>query len=364
MCHRAKWILVFLLPPSVVAAQDSTRPPPPVSWLLAADLYYSYDLNEPPRHDKPGFLYNYNLHNRPAINLALLKASYTRKRLKAQAGLMAGTYPEANLAAEPAHFRNVFEANAGLKLARNRDYWLEAGIFSSHIGFESAIASDNATLTRSMAADNTPYYETGIKFSYKTVSQKWFFSALLLNGWQRIRRAPGNSGRCWGTQISHTPNDRLLVNWSSFQGNDKPDSARQFRSFHNFYTLFTLSVSWKLTAGLDIGFQRKLRQKGLENWYAPVLVLQYLPGKNWSLSGRLEYYHDPNNIVVDPVTPSLPFKTLGGSFNADRVLKKVGLFRMEYRLLQSRFPVFEQDNRFTKTNHCFTVSLVLKLTSS
>ena len=41
--------------------------------------------------------------------------------------------------------------------------WIDAGIFFSHIGSESWISRDNPTNTRSLAADFTPYYETGIR---------------------------------------------------------------------------------------------------------------------------------------------------------------------------------------------------------
>ena len=34
--------------------------------------------------------------------------------------------------------------------------WLDAGIFVSHIGLESANSRDNLTLTRSIMADNSP----------------------------------------------------------------------------------------------------------------------------------------------------------------------------------------------------------------
>lgn len=351
--------LVYLFP-AELPAQDSTKHKGKLSWMLLADAFYSYSLNDPPGKAKAPFLYHYNRHDRPALNLALARFSYTRNRYKVQAGLMTGTYPADNTKAEPALFRNIFEGSAGWQWNKKRDGWIEAGIFPSHIGFESAISTDNATLSRSLAADNSPYYECGLNLSAKSLSRKWLFRALLLNGWQRIRRAPGNRGRSWGTQVTYTAGDSWLLNWSSFQGNDKADSVRQFRSFHNFYAQCDLSEKWKLTTGLDIGFQEKKQQRGWDNWYTPVLVVQYVPGTSWSLAGRLEYYHDPHNVIVDPVSPSLPFQTFGASFNADWLLKKFCWWRAEYRFLQSHSPVFEKSSGRSRTDQSFTIAIVIK----
>ncbi len=139
---------------------------------------------------------------------------------------MTGTYPNANLATEPGVLKNIYEANIGVKLSSSRNLWLEAGIFGSHIGFESAIGKDCWTLTRSILADNTPYYEAGAKVSYNTPDGKWFLSALVLNGWQRIQRVDGNSLPSFGTQVMFKPTDEITLNSSTFIGTDKPDSAR------------------------------------------------------------------------------------------------------------------------------------------
>jgi hypothetical protein len=44
----------------------------------------------------------------------------------------------------------------------------------SHIGFESAIGKDCATLTRSILADNSPYYEAGVKIDITSKTKMVF----------------------------------------------------------------------------------------------------------------------------------------------------------------------------------------------
>lgn len=61
----------------------------------------------------------------------------------------------------------MFEANAGVKLSKKKELWLMQGSCPANIGFESAIGKDCWNLTRSMLADNTPYYEAGARVSYR-----------------------------------------------------------------------------------------------------------------------------------------------------------------------------------------------------
>src|SRR5207248_344331 len=81
-------------------------------------------------------------------------------------------------------------------------------------------------------------YESDVKFT-ALLSKKWTLTGLVLNGWGNIRQQ--NRGKAIGTQIQFKPSDKILFNSSTYAGNDKPDSAKQFRYFHDFY------IVWKIT---------------------------------------------------------------------------------------------------------------------
>ncbi len=143
-------------------AQDQPeKTEPKLTFSGYAEAYYSFDFNEPENHTKPGFLYNHNRHNELNLNLAFLKANYSSDRVRANVALMAGTYGQYNMAAEQELLKYVYEANVGVRVGKN--VWVDAGIMPSHIGFESAVSKDCYTLTRSIMAENTPYYEAGAK---------------------------------------------------------------------------------------------------------------------------------------------------------------------------------------------------------
>jgi len=199
------------------------------------ELYYSYDFSNPQNHKKSDFLYNHKRHNELNANLILLHANYLSKYYRANLGLMAGNYPQYNLSSEPTWAQFIYEANVGVKLFSKQNIWLEAGIMPSHIGFEGAISADCWTLTRSLLAENSPYYEAGVKLGYTSKNQKLNLSALYLNGWQQISKPNYIQKPSFGTQINFKLSNKILFNYSTFLGTDKPDNFNAIRQFHNFY---------------------------------------------------------------------------------------------------------------------------------
>ncbi|HQW23299.1 MAG TPA: porin, partial [Bacteroidia bacterium] len=269
---RILTIIIVLNSMMANAQKDTTVNPLSFSGYL--ETYYLYDFGNPADHNRPGFVYSHNRHNEVNINLGYIKAAYEKDNVRANLALMAGTYSNANLAAEPGVLKNIYEGNIGVKVSKKSSLWIDAGIFSSHIGFESAVSKDCWTLTRSILADNSPYYESGVKLSYTSPSEKWFISGLFLNGWQRIQRVDYNNTPAFGTQFTFKPNKKITLNSSSFVGNDKPDSAKQMRYFHNFYGIIKVNDKLAFTAGFDFGAEQISKGSSDYNtWYSPVLIL-------------------------------------------------------------------------------------------
>lgn len=321
--------------------------------------YYSYDFNKPVNNSKPGFIYNHNRHNEFNLNLGFVKAAYATERTRANLAVAVGTYMNANYAAEPATLKNIFEANAGYKLSAKNNLWFDIGIMPSHIGFESAIGKDNWTLTRSLVAENTPYFESGAKLTYTTKDGKLLLSALALNGWQRITRVEANSLMSWGTQVTYKPSGKVTLNYSTFIGTDKPDSARQWRYHNNLYGVFQLSDKVGLIANLDYGLEQKAKgSSDLNTWYTPVAILRITPNSKWAVALRGEYFSDENSVIIGTGTPS-GFKTIGGSVNVDYLpLPNVAL-RLEGRYLNSKDAIFSKDGRAKDNNTGITFATAI-----
>jgi len=355
---KKHFILFTLLISSIANAQLDTSTSS-LTFTGYAELYYTFDFDKPLNHNRPAFIYSHNRHNEINLNLGFVKTSYTTDRVRANVALATGTYMNANYSSEPGVLKNVYEANGGVRLSSTKNLWLDAGIFASHIGFESAVSKDCRGLTRSMLADNSPYYESGVKLTYISDNSKWLLSGLLLNGWQHIQRPEGNNSPAFGTQITYTPSEKMTLNSSTFIGNDKPDTAKQMRYFHNFYGLFNLTEHFHVTAGFDYGIQQRSKgSKQYDNWYSPVLILQYVFNKKWSVSGRGELYVDKTGIIIATGTPN-GFQTAGYSLNMDYKVRENAVFRLEGRTLNSKDRIFSDGNTLVKSNTFITSSLAI-----
>ena len=338
-------------------AQTDSSSPLKISGYV--ETYYSYDFGRPLNHTKPGFFYSYNRHNEVNLNLGFVKAAYLKNNVRANLALATGTYMNANLASEAGVLKNIFEANAGVKISKTKNIWIDAGIFASHIGFESAIGKDCPTLTRSILGDNSPYYESGVKLSYTSSNEKLFLSGLILNGWQRIQRVYGNNTPAFGHQLTYKPTSKITLNSSSFVGSDKADSVRQMRYFHNFYTQIQLSNTVGLTAGFDIGAEQKAKHSNNFNcWYSPVLILKFNTSTKSAIAVRGEYYSDKNGVIINSGTLN-GFKTFGYSLNYDYAFADNILFRIEGRGLNSKDQIFANKNIPSNNNFALTTSLAV-----
>jgi hypothetical protein len=341
---KKKPLLVFLaLTFAVMAAgQDSTHKNA-LTWTGVLDLYYLADFNQPASHLRPGFLYVYNRTGEVNLNLALAEVHYEEGRVRGNLGLMAGSYAGANMAAEPSWLQHVYEANAGVKLSVKQDLWLDAGIIPSHIGFETAINKDNWTMGRSIMAENSPYYESGVRLGYRSEKGTWYLSGLVLNGWQRITRPPANHTPAFGTQVTFTPDSKFTINSSTFIGNDKPDTSRRMRYFHDLFAVAQLSSQVSVMAGFDAGMEQKAKGSNeMNTWYGMVFMLRYKASDRVAMAGRGEWYHDPGGVIVSAPNIDGGFRTWGCSVNLDATPVPHVMWRIECRLFGSKGDYFEK----------------------
>ncbi|MCU7693896.1 porin [Haoranjiania flava] len=325
-----------------------------------AEVFYAYDFAKPQDHIRQPFLYAYNRHNTFSLHLGMIKANYDNDKVRGNLALMAGTYSNDNMAAEAGVLKNIYEANVGVKISKKENVWIDAGVLPSHIGWESAVGKDCPTLTRSIAAENSPYFETGARLSYTSHNNKWYIAGLLLNGWQRIERVNGNHTPAFGQQLTYKPNDQVTINSSSFIGNDKPDSIRQMRYFHDLYGQFSINESISLTLGFDIGAEQQSKGSSRYNiWYTPNVIASIRPDEKWNIGLRAEYFNDKNGVIIPGSNGAEGFRTFGYSMNVDRLITDNCIWRMEARGFNSKDRIFMKDGRATNSNFFVTSSLAI-----
>jgi hypothetical protein len=323
----------FIFNNSIIRAQlaDSSL----IKFSGYAEVYYGYDFSRPSNNLRPGFIYSHNRHNEVALNIGMLKASVTEDRVRTNFALMVGTYAMANLAHEPIGLRNIFEANIGLKLLKRKNLWADVGVLPSHIGFETPVGMECLNMTRSIIADNTPYYESGINLNYTSDNEKWLFSVLMLNGWQRMQRLEAQQKPSFGHQITWKPNHKLKLNSSSFVGYAAPDSINELRLYHNFFMEYSASNKLKFILGFDGGIETNRSRI----WGSATCITQYKWNEKFRSSVRLEYFRDDFEVII-PRDQFLFFECLGYSMNVDYQPSNQAMLRLEFRHFRNTFPYF------------------------
>jgi len=261
------------------------------------------------------------------VNLAALDLRYQTDRLRARIMPGWGTYMDANYApGEP----RVVEASAGFRLKTRREVWVDAGVLGSPFTNESAISKDHLMYTRSFSAEYVPYYLSGVKLSYLP-NARWNWYAYLVNGWQQVRdqvRGPGLV-----LQSEFRPNANVLVNGNLFAGSEQSTTGEVgMRAFADLYVVRQIGSRWRTTADAYVGRQQT---PGGARWWAQAnLIAERRLSAEWRASGRLEYLHDPHQVVVAYDRGYPGFRTAASSIGLAKHLDH-GMLRLESRLFYS-----------------------------
>ncbi len=351
-------LLTFALPANSQKDSSVWTKKPAINYSVYVDVFYAYDFNTPSTNYRQQFLYNYNRHNEFNLNLGILKANIKHPKYRANIALHAGTYVVDNYANEPTALQHISEANAGISLNTKNNLWIDAGIIGSHIGFESAISKDCWTLTRSLLAENSPYYLSGAKLTFSP-NGYWELAALICNGWQRIKKIAGNSLPAFGTQIKYTKSDKLAINWSTFIGTDDPDSTRRMRYFNNLYVQSQLTKKFGVLAGFDIGTQQIIKGSTDYNiWFSPVIILKYKLNNNWFTALRAELYQDKKGVIISTGSTN-GFTTKSLSLNIDYLPYNNIACRIEGRWLGNSDNIFLRGNKNVSENFVIASSIAV-----
>ena len=333
-----------------VTAHSSPDTAVTISFGGFVDSYYAYDFGRPMNFDRP-FTTQAVRHNEFNVNLGWVEIKASGPRVRGRIALQAGTSVQSNYAGEPAIgtvsgpslSRFIQEAVAGYQITPT--LWVDGGIFLSHIGMENWTSRDNPTYTRSLSFDFTPAYESGVKLTWQATPK---LSALItvVNGWQNI--SENNQDKAVGARLDYAQSASTTLSYYNFVGNEV--SSSRLRVFNGVGFKSGLTSAFTLQGNVDYGTQKHVAT-GSSSWWSAGLIgkLQVTPVVG--VSGRVERYQDPDQVIVVTGTPG-GFEATMASAGVD--VSPLGntrvLWRSELRGTWAGDPVFPDRSAATGTS--------------
>jgi hypothetical protein len=223
-------------------------------------------------------------------------------------------------------------ANVSYLAPAGRGLTVQAGLFSSLIGYDSLYAKDNFEYTRPWGADYTPYLMFGVNASYP-FSKKITATGFLINDYFHL--AHPNNVPSFGGQLAYTATDKLAFKETLLYGPHQSDTSLEF------WRLFSDSIlEWKkerFTTAFEyqIGTER-VNVPGTPRalWMSAQLPFHRVIAGPWSATVRPEFAWDRDGRwtgskqTIKALTTTLEYRFAYWKTNT--------IARLEYRVDDSR----------------------------
>ena len=287
-----------------------TAPPPPFelpAWVkaitlhAAVDVYAAHNFNTPQDHANfiSGTGTSAKRSDEVSLNLASLEVVLDPRPVGFHLWVAAGTGAEIVHLAEPVGenvgpqvWKFVQQASISASVPVGRGLLIEAGIYPSHIGFESLASQASWNYTRAWLGELSPYYQAGIKAAYAFTDH---FSAQLhvLNGWQTI--ADNNHSAAVGTQVA-LAFERWSVSFNTYAGPEGTGDDAHWRFFGDLVVQASLTRWLKVGLAADAGLQQLLGGSSAF-WHGVTGYARVQFPGSVALALRAEYYRDPLGVI-------------------------------------------------------------------
>lgn len=316
------------------------------------DTYYGSSLYSAEKISRPFFVSSAK-NNQADINLAFAEIRYQSDIFRINIVPAVGSYMRANYAGEKENNKYIFEANAGIRLNKKFNVWLDGGVLDSPYSSEGPVSRDQLMYSRSFAPEYVPYYLSGIRLTIKP-SDKWSFKLMRLTGWQQI--TDRNVKKSLGTSLTVKTGKNAELTYNTYAGNEFSIENLDYRMriFHDVYMKITDHDKWDAAIGAYAGNQKRENGDGLPWWQVNVMGKRIL-NETISISGRLEYFSDPNEVMIR--VPESEFKMFSAGACLNINVGKRAMLRIDGRYFRASRDVYEQRNGKSNSDLVLITSL-------
>jgi hypothetical protein len=233
--------------------------------------------------------------------------------------------------------------------------WVDGGIFYSHMGLESWASKDNLTYTRSLTAEYSPYYSSGVRAIW-AATPKLTAHLHLVNGWQNISETNTDKGA--GLRLDYAASSALTFSYYNFFNGET--EGRQ-RIFNGAGAKWTPNSRTALLGQFDFGSLEAADGGDGSTWYGFTVIGRFALSDHVALAGRFERFDDEDQVNI-ATGLSEPFRGNGASIGLDVTPQSRFLWRTELRGFwnqDSIFPDADGPNTFSSRSVFMVSSLGL-----
>jgi len=285
------------------------------------DVGYLFDFNHPANRVFRSRGTTWHV-DRPQINMA---AFYLRKKanetsrwgveLTAQAGKDAELFGFSATAPNIGGFkflRHLGPTNVSYLARAGKGLTLQAGIFSSLIGYDSLYAKDNFEYTRPWGADFTPYLMMGANASYP-LTKKLTSTVFVVNGYWHLAHA--NNVPSSGGQLAYAANSRVTVKQTVMFG------PHQANTSFKYWRWLSDTIVERKTDRVTFAFEYLYSSESVDASGNPralmmsaQLPVHWIINKRWGVTVRPEVFWDRDGRwtlarqTVKAVTTTLEYR--------------------------------------------------------
>jgi hypothetical protein len=366
-------LLLCLIAPSLVWAQDQPKPPdqpkpadatppPPdpdkvtlnffkgteIGGLV--DVYWLYNSN----HVNPLYQAFNTLYNSFDVSMAeiwLAKSPTTdspigykiRTTFGSAADIMAGASGQFLLESP---YKNIEEAYGSYLAPVGKGLQIDVGKFVTPAGAEVIEAKDDWNYSRSLLFQLAiPLYHAGVRLTYSP-NDKVTLMGGVINGWNDVH--DNNTGKSAMASITYKPNGSLSLVENYIGGPEQPNDNTDWRHLSDTVLSYTVNPQLSLMANYDYGHDHDMTSGNPVHWQGIAGYLKYQANKYVALVPRLEFYNDPQGFTtgVGPGGQNLTDATVTLEIKpADNFM-----WRIEYRGDFSNKSPFENADHVFKSN--------------
>jgi hypothetical protein len=334
--NRYVILAVALVAPTVLRAQAPSDTTVRVTFGGFVDAYYAYDFGKPAAFDRSfatgaPFTTQPARHNEFNVNLAYVEGLVSGPRVRGRLALQAGTSVQSNYAGEPTNgavsgsalARHLQEAYAGVQVANT--LWIDGGIFYSHMGMESWASKDNLTYTRSLVAEYSPYYSSGVRAVWQATS-RLVAHLHVVNGWQNISET--NTDKGVGLRLDLTTSPRATFTYYGFLNSE---SGGRRRVFNGIGARLTPTARTTFIGQFDYGTIEQA-EEGLDNstWFGLAAIGKIRLSPTIAVTARVERFDDEDQVNIATGLTD-PFRGNGASLGLDVTPYSRVMWRTEAR---------------------------------